>query len=46
VNVDGFPRTAAGKIRKQQPRDELVAAGEPAETTPGNGAGPDRDTVQ
>ncbi|MDE0498363.1 MAG: AMP-binding protein [Acidimicrobiaceae bacterium] len=46
VNVDGFPRTAAGKIRKQQLRDELVAAGEPAETTPGNGAGSDRDTVR
>lgn len=46
VHVDGFPRTAAGKIRKQQLRDELVAAGEPAETTPRNGAGPDRDTVR
>ncbi|MYA25235.1 MAG: AMP-binding protein [Acidimicrobiales bacterium] len=46
VHVDGFPRTAAGKIRKQQLRDELVAAGEPAEATPGSGAGPERDTVQ
>ena len=26
VQVDGFPRTAAGKISKQQLRDELVAA--------------------
>ena len=46
VHVDGFPRTAAGKIRKQQLRDELVAAGEPAETTPGSSAGPDRETVR
>ena len=27
VHVDRFPRTAAGKIRKQHLRDELVAAG-------------------
>ena len=30
VQVDRFPRTAAGKIRKQQLRDELVGAGTPA----------------
>ena len=46
VHVDGFPRTAAGKIRKQQLRDELVAAGDPAEATPGGSAGPDRETVR
>ncbi len=33
VQVDRLPRTAAGKIRKQQLRDELVGVG---------GAGPDR----
>ena len=46
VHVDGFPRTAAGKIRKQQLRDELVAAGEPAEMTPRSSTGSDRDTVR
>lgn len=33
VQVDGFPRTAAGKIRKQQLRDELVADAEPEQDT-------------
>lgn len=44
VQVDGFPRTAAGKIRKQQLRDELVAACDPAEASAGSNAGPSRDT--
>ena len=43
VQVDGFPRTAAGKIRKQQLRDELVAAAGAAETTLGSSAGPNRE---
>lgn len=43
VRVDGFPRTAAGKIRKQQLRDELAAAAGPAETTLGSDADPDQD---
>ncbi len=43
VRVDGFPRTAAGKIRKRQLRDELVAAAGPAETTLGSDADPDQD---
>ena len=38
VQVDHFPRTAAGKIRKQQLRDELVSASAPAAVDPG-GAG-------
>ena len=46
VLVDGFPRTAAGKIRKLQLRDELVAAGDLGETLPVSGAGPDRDTIR
>ncbi len=44
VQVDGFPRTAAGKIRKQQLRDELVAAATSAETMLGSSAGPHRET--
>lgn len=44
VQVDGFPRTAAGKIRKQQLRDELVAACDPAEATADGGAGADGDS--
>ena len=43
VQVDGFPRTAAGKIRKQQLRDELMAAAGAAETTLGSSAGPNRE---
>ena len=45
VQVDHFPRTASGKIRKHQLRDELVnasvvtAAGDP------NGVGPDRSAA-
>ena len=38
VQVDHFPRTAAGKIRKQQLRDELVSASALAAGDPG-GAG-------
>ena len=42
VQVDRFPRTAAGKIRKQQLRDELVdASASTAAASPG-GAGSDR----
>jgi acyl-CoA synthetase (AMP-forming)/AMP-acid ligase II len=45
VQVDGFPRTAAGKIRKQQLRDELVAAAvDPATTTVSSVGGPNEDT--
>ncbi len=44
VQVDCFPRTAAGKIRKQQLRDELVAAATSAETMLGSSAGPHRET--
>ena len=40
VQVDHFPRTAAGKIRKQQLRDDLVTASAPAAAAPG-GAGSD-----
>ena len=43
VQVDHFPRTAAGKIRKQQLRDELVSAASAAAADPG-GAGSDRST--
>ena len=41
VQVDQFPRTAAGKIRKQQLRDELVNTSAPSPANVG-GAGPDR----
>ena len=41
VQVGRFPRTAAGKIRKQQLRDELVGTSAPARTDAGR-AGPDR----
>ena len=41
VQVGEFPRTAAGKIRKQQLRDDLVGMSAPARNGAGR-AGPDR----
>lgn len=41
VQVGEFPRTAAGKIRKQQLRDELVGTSAPGQTGTAR-AGPDR----
>ena len=43
IQVDGFPRTASGKIRKQQLRDELVNAS--ASTAAADPDGPDRSAA-
>ena len=42
MRVDRFPRTAAGKIRKQQLRDELVGASASTSVEDPGGAVPDR----
>ena len=42
VQVDGFPRTAAGKIRKQQLRDELASRSATAGSRHTGGAGSQR----
>ena len=42
MQVDHFPRTAAGKIRKQQLRDELVNASASTTAASPGGAGSDR----
>ena len=42
IQVDHFPRTAAGKIRKQQLRDELVTAFASTDEASTGGAGSDR----
>ena len=44
MQVDHFPRTAAGKIRKQQLRDELVSASALRAAADAGGAGSDTGT--
>ncbi|MXW97727.1 MAG: AMP-binding protein [Acidimicrobiaceae bacterium] len=46
VQVDHFPRTAAGKIRKQQLRDELVSASASTAAVCAGGAGSDRSAAR
>ena len=46
VQVDHFPRTAAGKIRKQQLRDELVNASAPAAAAGSRGTDSNESTRQ
>ena len=46
VQVDRFPRTAAGKIRKQQLRDELVSSSAVTAAADPSRAGPDRGAGQ
>ena len=46
IQVDQFPRTAAGKIRKQQLRDELLSASASISTADAGGAGSDGDAGQ
>ena len=46
AQVDHFPRTAAGKIRKQQLRDELVSAGTPAVAADTRGTDSNESTRQ
>ena len=45
IQVDRFPRTASGKIRKQQLRDELLNASASTAAADPDGVGPDRSAA-
>ncbi len=45
IQVDRLPRTASGKIRKQQLRDELLNASASTATADPGGVGPDRSAA-